>query len=349
VAPRTFLLDFSCLKKGVGNLFSKVPTDFFIYPALFECYVQYHPRGWLLDFCFSCHNLFFFFFVVSRRRSGLSLRRTRDKKKNTSVHFLFVMQNNNATQTSPSRSAASLTRETVLRHATKPDGFFAAPIPREDGCGQSQTMQRSVVVEGERSAYIVSPIQGLSDDGRSASRRVARKILLEKHLLDVVLDSCNRCQKLYSKNDPSSPLLKCVRCKMAWYCSKECQRADWPRHREHCSPDDAQLRTGRVKKHAIVLFYILVNMTREIKAEKGDIWCSYIDPLEFLKHPLDIPKSTGKVTKEQLSDIVGGGTKIAELISPDNVNVVLVIGDNATTVLLRIKIDPYLGQEMGQL
>jgi hypothetical protein len=40
VTRRTFLLDFSCLKKGVGSLFSKLPPTFFIYPAPFECYVN---------------------------------------------------------------------------------------------------------------------------------------------------------------------------------------------------------------------------------------------------------------------------------------------------------------------
>jgi hypothetical protein len=37
---RTFLLDFSCLKKGSWEFILKVPTDFFIYPAPFECYAQ---------------------------------------------------------------------------------------------------------------------------------------------------------------------------------------------------------------------------------------------------------------------------------------------------------------------
>ncbi|KAA1472779.1 hypothetical protein DENSPDRAFT_839143 [Dentipellis sp. KUC8613] len=45
--------------------------------------------------------------------------------------------------------------------------------------------------------------------------------------------ACNRPWYM----DEENPLKACARCKWTYYCSKECQRLDWPRHkREPCAP-----------------------------------------------------------------------------------------------------------------
>jgi hypothetical protein len=38
---------------------------------------------------------------------------------------------------------------------------------------------------------------------------------------------CNQCAK-------GACTLSCARCRLAWYCSTECQREDWPRHNRWC-------------------------------------------------------------------------------------------------------------------
>lgn len=42
---------------------------------------------------------------------------------------------------------------------------------------------------------------------------------------------CARCR---SPATPATPLKMCSRCRVAWYCSKDCQTAHWPTHRAAC-------------------------------------------------------------------------------------------------------------------
>lgn len=42
------------------------------------------------------------------------------------------------------------------------------------------------------------------------------------------------------------PMYRCVNCKMMYYCSRECQRADWDRHRIDCAATSEPLEKERV-------------------------------------------------------------------------------------------------------
>jgi len=47
-------------------------------------------------------------------------------------------------------------------------------------------------------------------------------------------------------------MLKCSRCKMAWYCSKECQRADWAGHKQECTPmSDFNRKDALTQQHLL--------------------------------------------------------------------------------------------------
>ncbi|KAI0886802.1 uncharacterized protein GGS22DRAFT_117733 [Annulohypoxylon maeteangense] len=51
------------------------------------------------------------------------------------------------------------------------------------------------------------------------------------------IDKCRNCNA--TNNKQGGDLLKCSRCKEVFYCSPECQRKDWKKHRMECKPQDA--------------------------------------------------------------------------------------------------------------
>ena len=43
---------------------------------------------------------------------------------------------------------------------------------------------------------------------------------------------CDNCKKFFLS------IQRCGRCRVAWYCSAECQRADWPTHKHVCAEEE---------------------------------------------------------------------------------------------------------------
>eukprot|EP00731_Ephydatia_muelleri_P004311 Em0002g487a len=72
--------------------------------------------------------------------------------------------------------------------------------------------------------------------GLYAARRVpaGSKVLMEIPVVHVVTMAHKACQFCLGKPQ-DTPLLGCAGCnKRVWYCGKDCQRKDWPFHREEC-------------------------------------------------------------------------------------------------------------------
>ncbi|XP_067669581.1 uncharacterized protein [Haliotis asinina] len=59
---------------------------------------------------------------------------------------------------------------------------------------------------------------------------------------DPHLETCYRCKKR------GDGMKKCARCKNVLYCSKSCQREDWPRHKRDCITVDGVIKTKEFEK-----------------------------------------------------------------------------------------------------
>jgi hypothetical protein len=69
-----------------------------------------------------------------------------------------------------------------------------------------------------------------------AARKVGPSIadLTDKEISDA--RKCWACSKAEDPSQVGGKLLVCKRCRTAYYCSKECQRAAWKEHKASCEP-----------------------------------------------------------------------------------------------------------------
>ena len=59
---------------------------------------------------------------------------------------------------------------------------------------------------------------------------------------DDVESNMNACSVCHAKTgDGGTSLLRCVRCRVQWYCSRDCQKKDWKQHKKMCKKRARQL------------------------------------------------------------------------------------------------------------
>ncbi|KAI9033478.1 hypothetical protein DFJ74DRAFT_763686 [Hyaloraphidium curvatum] len=71
----------------------------------------------------------------------------------------------------------------------------------------------------------------------------ANEKLMIRHMRDVEglgkpRAICRRCEKSSTTGPGSGSTKRCSRCKAAFYCSAQCQKADWPSHKPNCRPEE---------------------------------------------------------------------------------------------------------------
>ena len=116
-----------------------------------------------------------------------------------------------------------------------PDGFQAFKEDVED-------QKRRIVYE--------RLLRGGDEDAKGYSFvHDAIKITADKNVFtsvhSCVSHTCHTCRKGVPV---VAELKKCTACRFAYYCSKECQRADWPRHKRECSATLADVDSVAIRK-----------------------------------------------------------------------------------------------------
>ena len=106
---------------------------------------------------------------------------------------------------------------------------------------------------------------------------------------------CHNCSEVDEAVplDQTMSLLKCGKCKSAYYCSKECQRADWKFHKKQChAPDEneaSKTKQHELYKRAILNFInehqvgIAVESVKKCD-ELGLQWCALVLELDFFSN-----------------------------------------------------------------
>jgi len=118
---------------------------------------------------------------------------------------------------------------------------------------------------------------------------------------------CRKCG-VNSLDNPSVALLACGRCNSTYYCSPQCQKADWKDHKPLCDPFRSQTSQNVimtfVKEHYIDIMTEIKKATEELELKKEDLLLE----LDFFKGPDQeiSPAMDGiftiKVTAEILED-----------------------------------------------
>ncbi|CAA7269782.1 unnamed protein product [Cyclocybe aegerita] len=80
--------------------------------------------------------------------------------------------------------------------------------------------------------------------------------------------TCSHCLKI---PEDKKCFQKCARCKSMWYCSRECQKLDWPFHRRDCCETQPQFSVvikfiHRVNKNDFLMKKIRLAVVHEMKS-----------------------------------------------------------------------------------
>jgi hypothetical protein len=70
------------------------------------------------------------------------------------------------------------------------------------------------------------------EDGRTALE-IASKVGRDVQTIRELRRVCGGCGKTLDQND--GKFNKCAACQAAYYCSRTCQQADWPKHKDECA------------------------------------------------------------------------------------------------------------------
>jgi hypothetical protein len=119
----------------------------------------------------------------------------------------------------------------------------------------------------------------INEKARSSLVRLQSSARLSNNKDTWCVKSCRHCQKIETRQvDTSAVLMKCQRCKIAYYCNRECQVADWKSHKKACSDVGSGNASGSAFKisYTAMVAFVETNyfdITKEVykKTQEYDI------------------------------------------------------------------------------
>ncbi|KAF9485094.1 hypothetical protein BDN70DRAFT_708207 [Pholiota conissans] len=90
---------------------------------------------------------------------------------------------------------------------------------------------------------------------------------------------CIGCQRIESKEDPFKA---CKNCQARFYCSRECQKKDWPEHKKSCSDSQRQKRLTKLATAFIANINLMGYLKVAIALKLGLLNYSVNDPFSVL-------------------------------------------------------------------
>lgn len=118
----------------------------------------------------------------------------------------------------------------------------------------------------------------------------SKKQKLTSNLPELEVSKCTTCQK--AQDDVSVPLKWCAKCKKDLYCSQECQKADWKRHKKSCGA----IATGTTQSNTTT------NNTTHASSSSGKL-CSIENPFTALKDGTWLKDRSKKDVYQLLIDV----------------------------------------------
>jgi len=182
-----------------------------------------------------------------------------------------------------------------LRCSTCPttDKFGQGLFMIYDGLLQCTSLLKKKFKNGEASGDIVSAILEGTDGYKNPRKKLLDYIrsvakmagsMQPQSSADRERGNTRLCRHC-SNSDPSSEfqrsLLTCSRCKLTYYCSKECQKLDWKRHKLLCVPVDKAFKktadSGRqsisnfIQKNYVAIMLKFLDVCRETGLGKSEL------------------------------------------------------------------------------